>query len=105
MSALYDPDGPPVTLCRDCGTDTFVALGEYSYMVTSPVWKAACPEENGDGTLFLCVACLERRLGRELTAEDFKSDVPLNFYPWSDSPLLADRKTGLVATGAAAAAT
>lgn len=67
-------------------------------MVTAEVWKAAgmpAPtlrrynETDGD---FLCIGCLEGRLGRELTAADF-TDAPINEpSPW-DTPRLQDRKT------------
>jgi hypothetical protein len=40
---------------------------------------------------FLCVGCLEKRLGRELTAEDFP-DAPINHQHDLDTPRLAARK-------------
>jgi hypothetical protein len=51
--------------CLDCGVDTAVICE--SYMVRDDVWRAAHPAGEG----ILCVACLERRLGRELEFEDF----------------------------------
>ncbi len=81
--------------CADCARDV-MELGEYSYMVKREVWAQAAPDDPRNDTFFLCIACLEARLGRQLNLEDFNPAVPLNFYPWSDSPLLADRKTGLV---------
>jgi hypothetical protein len=66
-------------------------------MVTKAVWAAAgmppatikCYNET-DGD-FLCIGCIEKRLGRPLTAADF-ADVPLNEpSPW-DTPRLAARK-------------
>jgi hypothetical protein len=50
-----------------------VRLGEW-YMVHDDVWKAAGMETMGGA---LCIGCLEERLGRDLTADDFK-DCPLN---------------------------
>ena len=50
-------------LCLDCGVDT-IAIDEY-YMVTHELWA------NSDG--MLCIGCLEKRLGRELTPDDFPS--------------------------------
>jgi hypothetical protein len=40
---------------------------------------------------FLCIGCLEKRLGRELTAEDFP-DCPINHQHDLDTPRLASRK-------------
>lgn len=86
-----------VTVCFDCS----LYSGEFS--VVSPVWKAAVP---GYGLIreaiqsegwrkmkhkeahsrkfiaalgvFLCLSCLERRLGRHITLEDLTS-VPINY--------------------------
>ena len=52
-------------LCLDCGVDTG-AIDEY-YMVTHELWACANP----DGAGMLCIGCLEKRLGRELTPDDF----------------------------------
>lgn len=57
--------------CCDCGVDT-LAAGEF-YMVHHAIWKQA---EAGQ-IHFLCIACLERRLGRTLVPADFM-DVLLN---------------------------
>jgi hypothetical protein len=46
--------------------------GEY-YMLKDEVWAQAGMEPQG----FLCIGCLETRLGRELTAADFK-DARIN---------------------------
>jgi hypothetical protein len=55
--------------CCDCSVDT-IAIGEF-YVVSDEVWRRA-------GRVgFLCIGCLERRLGRTLMAEDF-IEVPLN---------------------------
>ncbi|MER9590933.1 hypothetical protein NKI94_19270 [Mesorhizobium australicum] len=42
---------------------------------------------------FLCIPCLEKRLGRDLIPADF-ADVPVNRPSRSDTPLLAARKAG-----------
>jgi hypothetical protein len=70
--------------CRDCKADT---LGEY-YMVWDEIWDRA-----GARGGLLCVGCLERRLGRQLCAEDF-SDAPINSprYSGGESPRLSARK-------------
>jgi len=52
-------------LCLDCGVDTG-AIDEY-YRVTNELWARVNP--GGDG--MLCIGCLEKRLGRELTPDDF----------------------------------
>jgi hypothetical protein len=51
-------------LCVDCDIDT-LAVGEY-YMVTDSCWRRA---GNVDG--MLCIVCLEKRLGKPLTARNF----------------------------------
>src|SRR5262249_48726954 len=56
--------------CHDCGND----FDEYDYMVEDAVWAASGLEPDGGQ---LCIGCLERRLGRRLKRDDFKS-VSLN---------------------------
>lgn len=65
--------------CVDCGVDTDV-IDEY-YMVHDHVWLSSGIGLN-DG--MLCVGCLERRIGRTLTAADF-TDAPINrgLFPYS----------------------
>ena len=67
-----------VTLCTACNTVVLDAdgFGEW-YMVTDDIWNGAMPDDPGDMTLFLCIGCLEQRLGRRLTSADF-TDAPLN---------------------------
>ena len=55
--------------CVDCGKDK---PGEY-YMVKAEVWAASGLGPH-DGRL--CLADLERRIGRELTGEDFTALWP-----------------------------
>ena len=65
-----DPDAP----CFDCGTPT--GRGDETnewYMVHDRVWQAAGMGRDG----FLCIGCLEARLGRRLWREDFTS-APVN---------------------------
>lgn len=72
--AVYYPHEPK--LCEDCGVDTVPGKpGQPTewYMVHNSVWVHA-----GAATVrYLCIACLEKRLGRELTAADF-TDAPCN---------------------------
>jgi hypothetical protein len=58
-------------LCLDCSKDTF---DEY-YGVHNHLWRRAVDRSQRHG--MLCLSCLERRLGRSLRFEDFKS-VPVN---------------------------
>jgi hypothetical protein len=51
--------------CADCGVHTRHAR-EY-YMVENALWKA-----HGAGRRLLCIGCLEARMGRQLTRDDFK---------------------------------
>jgi hypothetical protein len=57
--------------CVDCGVDTHNS-GEY-YSVSDEVWAASGLAPN-DG--MLCLADLERRIGRELILDDFTAMVP-----------------------------
>lgn len=44
-------------------------------MVHNELWEALTQEFNGAG--FLCIGCLEHRLGRHLKSSDF-TEVPVN---------------------------
>jgi hypothetical protein len=57
--------------CLDCGVHTG-DTDEY-YMVHDNLWTEAHPNDDG----MLCIGCLEERLGRMLTADDFP-DYPVN---------------------------
>lgn len=62
--------------CVDCGSDTII--GNEYYMVTDEVWLGSGMKHghrSGDG--YLCIGCLEERIGRALTREDFP-DYPVN---------------------------
>ncbi len=81
----------PCTVMRRWGQRACPAHhGWEIYMIADAVWAAADGPARPHG--FLCVGCLERRLGRELTAADFK-DVSLNTRSVCDSPRLAERKS------------
>jgi hypothetical protein len=65
--------------CADCGVDVVPLnpLGGrdwHRYMVTDQVWADAGMASLGG---WLCIPCLETRLGRPLTGADFKP-LPLN---------------------------
>jgi hypothetical protein len=55
--------------CVDCGEDK---NGEY-YMVANEVWATSGLAPNGG---MLCLACLERRIGRLLVSRDFTALWP-----------------------------
>lgn len=90
--------------CADCGAltlppwtpETADSYGSEFYVVLDDIWEAADAPERG----YLCIGCLERRLGRELDSADF-ADVPLNSFDaqysqkafWHRSARLADRLT------------
>jgi hypothetical protein len=57
--------------CTDCNIDTY-ANHEY-YMLRNDVWAATGHKQQG----YLCIGCVEQRLGRTLTRDDF-TDVLLN---------------------------
>jgi hypothetical protein len=63
------------TNCNDCRWCTLL-LGEF-YMVHDHVWKQASKSEPKANLRFLCIGCLEERLDRMLTADDF-TDCKLN---------------------------
>ena len=70
----------PQMPCKDCGVNTISSggIGEY-YMVEDRVWLDAGMDrgsKNGGG--YLCIGCLEMRLGRPLTSADFMPNTPIN---------------------------
>jgi hypothetical protein len=84
-------DGAP---CGDCGRPTLPRADRSEwYMVHKHVWLDAQPWNDHGGVVgYLCVGCLERRLGRRLGPADF-TDAPVNEpAPWGDSFRLAERK-------------
>jgi|SRR6516164_6890082 hypothetical protein len=74
---------PPIvtTQCVDCGLGTMTA--HEWYMVKDAVWELAWVDrrkswyDKAPGAQVLCVGCLEARLGRQLTREDF-TGAPCN---------------------------
>lgn len=61
--------------CKDCRKDTH---NEY-YMVHDSLWKKAVPK---DGSIMLCILCLEKRLGFKLCRFDFTL-CPLNEWNYN----------------------
>ena len=62
--------------CFGCGVETIPATGEQEYYsVRDEIWAATeLPFTFG---YYLCIGCLEQRIGRRLTRADF-SDAPIN---------------------------
>ena len=82
-----------VGTCRACCGDIHGILGrgtdaidEY-YMLRNDVWAEANPEIDGK----LCISCVERRIGRTLTAADFTSGKINTSTTLRRSPRLIDR--------------
>jgi hypothetical protein len=69
--------------CADCGYDTW----DETYRVADSLWAVA---RNVDGPL--CIGCLERRLNRPLTPEDFVDDELNIPGPHPRSQRLRDRQ-------------
>jgi hypothetical protein len=97
VSARQSANGRAGTRCRDCRAQTLSRwarrASEY-YMVDDRVWEDAGMEHHG----FLCIGCLETRLGRRLNRADF-TDADINsldarwkrYAWWWRTPRLADR--------------
>jgi len=69
--------------CALCRIDTSAA-GEF-YMLKDEVWLAAVGPDSFIGGSYLCVGCLELRLGRRLRPDDF-TDVSINKIHGGTSP-------------------
>jgi len=94
MADLLDP-----SRCRDCGLDVTPCdwLGRpvlgtwFWYMARDRVWRKAGMSKVVDRS-YLCVPCLEQRLGRQLVPGDFKLNVPVNDFSALHHPLLLARQ-------------
>ena len=67
----YDPEIDTISRCVDCGKET-IGCGEY-YRVSDELWAAS---GISPGSGMLCLSCLEKRIGRPLTLEDFIAVLP-----------------------------
>lgn len=85
------------SICADCGVDTTPCTGKRGcrhkgrwqwYMVTKALWKRAGMKDG-----FLCIPCLEARIGRPLKPRDF-TKWPVNDLNAWDTDLIWMRKTG-----------
>lgn len=91
--------------CSDCGvliiSDDMEPQSWEWYSVRDSVWGGEAglselqreADSPGRPPLYLCVGCLEARLGRELSAVDF-SDYPVNSPSPLNSPRLNSRLSG-----------
>ena len=68
--------------CMDCDEDTW---SEY-YMISHDLWHEIVGSRAG----YLCVPCLEHRLGRRLEPADFLP-CPCNDDTWRKTPRLKER--------------
>lgn len=84
--AAYNNATDPDSHCDDCGTETWPA--EY-YWVNNETWQAA----GADNDAFLCIGCLETRLGRQLHRGDFTEAPVTNSALLRYSDRLRDRLT------------
>lgn len=95
---LSDEEVKQLRKCLDCKEDTSAAgLREY-YVVHDDVWLEAQPERHG----MLCVGCLETRLARRLTPNDFQ-DCVVNEWNLKIPSCASDRLLSRVAGQDAAA--
>lgn len=67
--SYYEPEIDTTFRCVDCGADKD---GEY-YMVADELWAASGMAPHGG---MLCLACLDRRIGRLLVPGDFTALYP-----------------------------
>jgi hypothetical protein len=61
-------------------------------MLRDDVWAAAAGDLADTYGVMLCIGCVERRLGRGLTPEDFDWSLSINEPSEMDTDRLADRK-------------
>ena len=75
-----------ITRCMDCAQDVSYEF----FVIHNDLWEQAV----GDHRLgWICVPCLERRLGRQLTREDFKL-CPANVTTFRKTQRVLDRMGG-----------
>jgi hypothetical protein len=77
-----DEDDDLTAPCHDCGINTLPLAqpdrAEY-YMVQHAIWDEFGPDKG-----YMCIGCLETRMGRKLNSADFL-DVPVNDLAISDT--------------------
>ncbi len=89
--------GSVSTLCADCRTDTTPCTGKPDcrhtgrwewYICHDALWATA-----GMTSGFLCIGCLEHRIGRRLRPGDFPAYPVNNPHPWDTTRLSARLRT------------
>jgi hypothetical protein len=70
-------------LCLDCGKDTFKDRDDW-YFLRNRLWRQLVPRHQRHG--MICRACIERRLGRPLTSDDFRKTSDDELDP-EDQPM------------------
>jgi len=78
---------------RPAGWDASFSSGWQGdwFMVKDKVWQLG---QRASECRFLCVGCLESRIGRKLLADDFRRSAKVNFHP-QQSAKLRRRMRGL----------
>ena len=69
--------------CKDCGVNV-IEIGDYTGPLQLEIWEGLFGLGWHDN---LCIACIEKRLGRELTLADFVSFAYVEGYPPSETLL------------------
>jgi hypothetical protein len=74
----FDEEQKKLWSCHDCS-----AYPSDDYMVKLATWDEAkgahgTSRVRGNNEGILCLSCLEKRLGRELTQDDFDFSIPIN---------------------------
>ena len=67
----------------DCGKDTFEHREDW-YFLRNRLWRQLVPRDQRHG--MICCACIERRLGRPLTSDDFRKATDDESAP-EDQPM------------------
>jgi hypothetical protein len=90
-TAPRTPDGPTMRaqIALTGESDFYFTVFDEVYMVRRIVWKKA---GMGPFSGCLCIGCLEKRLGRNLTPEDFDWNSPLNNLEFPCTYRLRDRR-------------
>jgi len=70
-------------LCLDCGKNTFESADDW-YFLRNRLWRQLVPREQRHG--MICRGCIERRLGRPLTPDDFRKATDDESAP-EDQPM------------------
>lgn len=75
--------------CNDCGVNVACKFGgicEYSFMLKPETWQSLNLNKE-----ILCVGCIEKRLGRKLTPNDFDTSAKVTSIASQQSQRLRNR--------------